>query len=85
MSARPGRNVAASHAAWIALIRSEYREMPDLRLTPRQMQRMWGLDAETCAAVLERLTAEKALRLTASGAYAAVRGRSATPADRNRH
>ena len=32
-------------------IRGEYLEMPGLRLTSVQAQRLWGLDARTCASV----------------------------------
>jgi len=63
----------ASH--WVTLIRSEYREMPDLHLTPAQMQRLWGLGPDTCAEVVDALLAEQAVRLTLAGAYAAIRSR----------
>lgn len=36
-------------------IRNEYLEMPGLRLTRPQAQRLWGLDEETCWQVLELL------------------------------
>ena len=39
----------------LRLIRGEYLEMPGLRLTHAQAQRLWGLDAQTCASVLETL------------------------------
>ena len=34
---------------------SEFLEMPGLRLTRRQAQRLWGLDEATCAQILECL------------------------------
>ena len=34
-------------------IREEFREMPGLRLTPAQAARMWGLEHETCQAVIK--------------------------------
>jgi hypothetical protein len=37
------------------MIRSEYLEMPGLRLTRGQAQRLWGFDAVTCETLLERL------------------------------
>jgi hypothetical protein len=43
-------------------IREEFREMPGLRLTPTQAERMWGLEHETCQAVIETLTACAFLR-----------------------
>jgi hypothetical protein len=60
----------------LELIRSEYREMPDLHLTPVQMQRMWGVGPQTCAEVVDALLAERAVRLTLAGAYVAIRGRA---------
>ena len=51
-------------------IRAEYLEMPGLRLTPAQAQRLWGLDAETCQRFLELLTSETFLDRKANGTYA---------------
>jgi hypothetical protein len=45
-------------------IREEFREMPGLRLTPAQAARMWGLEADTCRAVIEVLTSCAFLRWT---------------------
>jgi hypothetical protein len=36
-------------------IYSEFMEMPGLRLTRRQAQRLWGLDEQTCREVLDLL------------------------------
>ena len=49
-------------------IREEFREMPGLRLTPAQATRLWGVEHEMCAAVIDRLIAASFLRWTASGA-----------------
>jgi hypothetical protein len=46
-----------------ARARAEFLEMPGLRLTIRQAQRLWGLDARTCQAVIDRLVADSSLRL----------------------
>ena len=48
-------------------IREEFREMPGLRLTPAQATRLWGLDHETCAAVIDRLVTTAFLRWTPAG------------------
>jgi hypothetical protein len=48
-------------------VREEFREMPGLRLTPAQATRLWGLEYETCRAVIERLVAADFLRWTAAG------------------
>jgi hypothetical protein len=53
-------------------VREEFREMPGLRLTPAQAIRLWGLERETCHAVIERLVATAFLRWTATGAVARV-------------
>ncbi len=53
-----------------ARIESEYREMPGLQLTERQMQRMWCLDGPTCEAVIGALVAQRILVKTCRNAYA---------------
>lgn len=53
----------------IARLRDEYLEMPGLALTPRQACRLFGLDADTCRAVLGTLTQEGFLRCTPRGTY----------------
>ena len=39
------------------LVRAEFLEMPGLRLTASQAQRLWDLDAANCRAVLSQLVA----------------------------
>lgn len=53
-------------------IREEFREMPGLRLTPAQATRLWGLEHDTCRAVIERLVAAAFLRWTPAGAITRV-------------
>jgi DNA-binding IclR family transcriptional regulator len=48
----------------------EYLEMPGLQLTLKQAQRLWGLDAETCARSLDFLVARGFLARTARDSYA---------------
>jgi len=50
-------------------IRAEYWEMPGLKLTPRQAQRLWGLDRESCDALLSDLISEGFLSRTRDGAF----------------
>jgi hypothetical protein len=64
---------ASADLGWLELIRSEYREMPDLHLTPVQMQRLWGIGPDMCRAVIDALVAQKALKLTLAGGYARIR------------
>ncbi len=42
-------------STWLTRIEAEYREMPGLQLTGRQMQRLWGLDRQTCEVIVEVL------------------------------
>ena len=56
----------------IALLRrmwSEFVEMPGLRLTRVQAQRLWGVDAETCISALDTLMALKLLVRSPEGHY----------------
>jgi hypothetical protein len=56
----------------IQRIYSEYLEMPGLRLTCAQAQRLWGLEAAICMRALEFLVVAKFLRHTDAGQYARV-------------
>ena len=51
-------------------IRAEYAEMPGLRVTRQQAQRLWGLDEEACGVALEHLIRVGFLCTTFSGHYA---------------
>jgi hypothetical protein len=50
-------------------IRGEYVEMPGLRVTLPQAQRLWGLDAALCRLALDALVQSGFLRRTESGLY----------------
>ncbi len=50
-------------------VRGEYNEMPGLRLTPAQAQRLWGLDRADCDALLGALVESKFLFRTRDGAF----------------
>ena len=54
---------------WLHLVRAEYLEIPGLRLTKEQVQRLWGLDPVTCEALLAALVDVRFLRLTRQDAY----------------
>lgn len=61
---------ADTHIAdWLQLIRVEYLEIPGLRLTKPQVQRLWGLDPVTSEALLSALVDVKFLRCTRQNAY----------------
>ena len=48
-------------------IRSEFIEMPGLRLTPAQAARLWGMDDASCHHVISALVHAAFLRWTPSG------------------
>ena len=50
-------------------IREEYREMPNLRLTPSQATRLFGLEPSICATMLDALVNEHFLSRTADGLF----------------
>jgi hypothetical protein len=54
---------------WFRIARSEYLEMPGLRLTAAQARRLWGLDDRTCTTILNALVNDNFLRLTPDGSY----------------
>jgi DNA-binding IclR family transcriptional regulator len=51
-------------------IQGEYLEMPGLRLTPTQVERLSGLDRATCTRVLEDLVRTKFLYVGPDKSYA---------------
>jgi hypothetical protein len=53
----------------IDLMRMEYAEIPGLKLTFWQAQRLWNLSGEQCARALAALTASGFLAQTRDGAY----------------
>jgi hypothetical protein len=50
-------------------VRGEFLEMPGLRLTQAQAQRLWGLDAHSCASLLDSLVDARFLYRTSDGAF----------------
>ena len=56
-------------AALLQRIRGEYSEMPGLRLTVAQAQRLWGLDYSTSRAALAALVAGTFLTRTHKGFF----------------
>jgi hypothetical protein len=59
----------SSVTEWLRLIQAEYLEIPGLRLTKPQVQRLWGLDPRMCDALLDRLMATNFLMRTRRDAY----------------
>ncbi|HTI51794.1 MAG TPA: hypothetical protein VL475_12605 [Planctomycetaceae bacterium] len=60
-------------------IQGEYLEMPGLRLTAAQAQRLWGLERDVCNALLAALVDAKFLAQTRDGAF--IRPDGARPAE----
>jgi hypothetical protein len=57
-------------------LRAEFREMPGLRLTAAQTQRLYAIDAAICKSMLDALVETRFLRLTRRGSYARADGPS---------
>jgi hypothetical protein len=76
----PGSTSAspAPTPALLARIRSEYMEMPGLRLTLLQARRLWAVDALTCASALAALEAAGFLGRTRDGAFVRANGERLT-------
>ena len=56
-------------AELIVRVQGEFREMPGLKLTEGQAQRLWGLDGRTCGLVLMALVEQRFLKRTPAGTY----------------
>ena len=50
-------------------IEHDYEELPGLRLTPPQAQRLWALDGPTCRAALTTLVDAGVLQRTPDGRF----------------
>ena len=50
-------------------LRAEYREMPDMRLTLEQVQRLCGIEQPVYKVALEALVEAKFLRVGSDGTY----------------
>lgn len=53
-------------------VRSEYLEMPGMRLTRRQVQRLCGIDPALCDAILDSMVESRFLCVKPDGTYARV-------------
>jgi len=69
------------HTLLLTRIRGECLEMPGLRLTLEQAQRLCGVERMLCKMVLDALVDAKFLRVTSDGHYARLtNGRHPHPA-----
>lgn len=53
-------------------IRTDFLEMPGMRLTPEQVQRLSAVDGTTCQAILDELVQARFLRVGPDRRYARV-------------
>ena len=54
---------------WVRLIESEFAEMPGLRLSKRQAQRLWNLDAPAADVIFNALEASHYLKRMPNDTY----------------
>ena len=69
--------IRAIEDALLRRVQGEFLEMPGLRLTQAQAQRLWGLDAASSASLLASLVEAQFLFRTRNGAF--MRVERATP------
>ena len=67
----PSETVHASDEV-LRRVQGEFLEMPGLRLTEAQARRLWGLDGDSCAALLGALVDANFLFRTRDGAFMRV-------------
>lgn len=53
----------------VTRVRAEFNEMPGLRLTLAQAQRLWGVEPSVCASVVDALLEESFLRRADRGTF----------------
>lgn len=58
----------------ISRIRAEFLEMPGMRLTMQQLQRLCGIESTLCQTVLDALVDEKFLSVKPDGSYGRLSG-----------
>lgn len=59
-------------------IRAEFSEMPGMRLTPEQVERLSGVDRAVCRCVLDDLVRARFLKCLSNGSYGRVSETSIT-------
>ena len=79
----PEQNVTTEEV--LRRVKGEFLEMPGLRLTEAQARRLWGLDCESCAALLSALVDANFLFRTRDGAFMRVEHAGPLKATLRRH
>lgn len=67
--------LSASIRQIVERMEAEFREMPGMRLTVPQAQRLWGLDRATCRVALDALAGRGFLKRASNGTYLRERTR----------
>ena len=67
------------HNVILARVRAEFLEMPGLRLTLTQAERLCGVERTLCQSVLDRLVAANFLCRNSHGVYARARDGMESP------
>jgi hypothetical protein len=78
---RPRQGEVSLNEEVLERVRAEYVEMPGMRLTSRQVQRLCGVEMAVCTNVLDALVARKFLCRNPDGTYARSADRT-TPGPR---
>jgi len=63
------QSVVENFCDWVHLIQSEFAEMPGLRLSKRQAQRLWNLDSRSTDVIFNALEAANFLRRMPNDVY----------------
>jgi len=63
---------STSGEEWLRRAKSEFVEMPGLRLTEPQARRLWGLDQASCSRLLDTLVETRFLCRTRGGMFLRV-------------
>ena len=63
------QSVVENFCEWVHLIQAEYAEMPGLRLSKRQAQRLWNLDARSTEMIFTALEAANFLKRMPNDLY----------------
>ena len=62
-------SVSENFCEWVRLIQSEYAEMPGLRLSKQQAQRLWNLDARSTDLIFTALESAHYLKRIPNDIY----------------
>ena len=62
-------SVSENFCEWVRLIQSEYAEMPGLRLSKQQAQRLWNLDARSTDLIFTALESAQYLKRIPNDMY----------------